>query len=863
MSLSAGDKLGPYEILAVIGAGGMGEVFKARDARLDRIVAIKTSTAGFSDRFEREARTIAKVNHPNICTLHDVGPDYLVMEYIEGHPLACLIPRKGMPLAEVLNYAAQIADALAAAHAADIVHRDLKPGNVMITAEGRVKVVDFGLARMVVPITTGPDVTTLTQTAEGTIAGTVSYMSPEQAQGKSVDVRSDIFSFGALLYEMLTGRRAFLNDSAMSTLADIINKEPPPASNVTPSLPTDVETLLSRCLRKDPARRCQSMSDVKAALLDVQAGSGPPSPRRRGPAAAAGIGAALLLATGAGWYFARNQPGAAPSMPVPITSYIGFQSYPTFSPDGTQVAFAWNGPNHDNMDIYVKLATEGEPLRLTTDPAAELCPAWSPDGRWIAFSRMLSGARGAVMLISPLGGAARKVGEFSVPKGLAQSISWTGDSKHLVIPIRDELRSGLFLLSIDSGEVRQLTALDPSVADSDDWAAVAPGDRALAFVRVLGVNLGDLMVLDLAPDWSPKGKPRALGVHQVNGPTAWSPDGKDVLYVSASTAPASTIERISASGTSKPRTVVGGSDGAFAPAVSHPASNGFARLAWARRFSDTNIYRLELSGPPDAPTADHPLRIASSVFRDDAAEFSPDGTSIAYASGRSGTSEIWICQADGSNARQLTRMGPHLTSGPKWSPDGKQIAFGSTADGPWQIYVVNAEGGSPKRLSSPPKVSFGARWSPDGRWIYFSSDRSGPQNVWRMPASGGTVEQMTHNGGFEQTVSPDGKFLYFVKGSGGGLSTLWRMPLAGGDEEKVLPALFRTSYQLTGRGIYYPEPRTSTIQFLDLETGKTSVLWHTDKPFDLGMSVSPDRRYLLYSQIDNSGGNLMMIENFR
>jgi Tol biopolymer transport system component len=309
--------------------------------------------------------------------------------------------------------------------------------------------------------------------------------------------------------------------------------------------------------------------------------------------------------------------------------------------------------------------------------------------------------------------------------------------------------------------------------------------------------------------------------------------------------------------------VVGSSDGAIQPAVSHPASNGLARLAWARRFSDANIYRLELSGTPGAQTAANPVQVATSVFRDDAAQFSPDGKSFAFASGRSGTSEIWICEADGSNPRQLTRMGPHLTSGPRWSPDGKQIAFDSTADGPWQFYVVSAEGGSAKRLSSLPKANFGANWSPDGRSIYFTSDRSGMQNVWRMPASGGAPEQMTRNGGFMGTVSPDGKFLYFVKERGSGSSSLWRLPLAGGDEEQVAPALFRLNYHVTSRGVYYAEPRTRTIQFLDLETRKSSVLWHADKPFDLGMSVSPNGRHLLYSQIDNSGGNLMMMENFR
>ena len=288
--LIAGAQLGPYVIESRLGAGGMAEVWQARDTRLGRLVALKVSKTDFSRRFELEARTVAALNHPHICTLYDVGPNYLVMECVNGKPLQQLIPRKGLPLPEALNYAGQIADALAAAHTAGIVHRDLKPGNIMVTAEGTIKVVDFGLARVAVPEFQKPDDPD-PLTAKGQIVGTVSYMSPEQAEGKSVDARSDVFSFGSVLYEMLTGERAFRGTSPASTLGNIIHNDPRPVHEISGPLPHDLETLLSRCLRKDPARRWQSMADVRVALLDLKEDSaarqvvagGPPSARGSWP----------------------------------------------------------------------------------------------------------------------------------------------------------------------------------------------------------------------------------------------------------------------------------------------------------------------------------------------------------------------------------------------------------------------------------------------------------------------------------------------------------------------------------------------------------------------------------------------------
>ncbi|MGA9626632.1 MAG: protein kinase, partial [Bryobacteraceae bacterium] len=401
-----------YEILDKLGEGGMGVVWKARDTRLNRLVAIKTLPAGkLADegrqrRFIQEAQAASALNDPNIVTIYEIasenGADFIAMEYVDGKTLGQLIPKRGMRLEETLRYAIQMAGALAKAHAAGIVHRDLKPGNIMINAEGRVKLLDFGLAKLTEANPPGgPDEDTRTLRAhseEGTIAGTAAYMSPEQAESKPVDARSDIFSFGAVLYEMATGTRAFHGDSKLSTLSAVLRENPKPPSQVASDVPRELDRIIARCLRKDPARRFQAMPDLKVALEDLKeesdsgtaelaaGGIGAPvaKPRFRLMLAAATV--ALLVAAGAGWFFLRPAPKPLPPMQsVPLTTYTGSQGHPSFSPDGSQVAFEWTGEKGDHRDIYVKLVEGGTPLRLTTGPDSAASPAWSPDGRQIAF----------------------------------------------------------------------------------------------------------------------------------------------------------------------------------------------------------------------------------------------------------------------------------------------------------------------------------------------------------------------------------------------------------------------------------------------------------------------------------------------
>ncbi|MGD0437615.1 MAG: serine/threonine-protein kinase, partial [Bryobacteraceae bacterium] len=358
MPLAPGTRLGPYEILAPIGAGGMGEVYRAKDTKLKREAALKVLPDSFAadpdrmSRFQREAQVLAALNHPNIVTIYDIdaceGVDFIAMEYVSGRTLDRLIPRHGMKTAEFLRCAVQIADALAAAHAAGIVHRDLKPGNIMVADSGLVKVLDFGLAKLTEK--TGPEEATETMspplTEEGQILGTVAYMSPEQAQGLKLDARSDIFSFGAVLYEMLTGRRAFSGDTNMSTLAAILNREPQPLAATTPR---ELNRIVTRCLRKDPARRLQTMADLKVALeeLKEESESGrleashiPVASRRIWPLAGTAIALAAIVTAGAWWLW--SSPGKTVSSQPnlrQLTYDAGDTGVPALSPDAKLVAY--------------------------------------------------------------------------------------------------------------------------------------------------------------------------------------------------------------------------------------------------------------------------------------------------------------------------------------------------------------------------------------------------------------------------------------------------------------------------------------------------------------------------------------------
>jgi Tol biopolymer transport system component len=795
------------------------------------------------------------------------------MELVTGRTLDRAVAAK--PLREVLGYARQIADALAKAHAAGIVHRDLKPSNVMVDEDGTVRILDFGLARLGPPVGTvdlGSESArpTAETTAEGRILGTLAYMSPEQAEGKKADARSDVFSFGAVLYEMVTGRMAFKGDSAAATLAAVLEHDPPPPRELVPGLPLELEKLVQRCLRKDPAKRFQSMGDVALELDEIAAGPdtrhGRPHRRRAGRwAVGLMAGAALLVLAGLVlWRLARDQtrPPETPHL-VQLTSYAGRELHATFSPDGTQVAFAWSGERQDNIDIYVKLVdASGPPLRLTTDPAYDAFPAWSPDGRRIAFRRMPRSRddateyfastmpAGTVMVMPALGGLERKVAD--VPRSRCPTLSWTPDGRWLATPSTDSTGvNGIFLLPVEQGEPRRLTT---NPGRDDLCPALSPDGRSLAYAACPSEQVCAIQVLELQPDLRPKAPPRRLA-ELAWGPglegLAWAADGRSLVY------PRGYLHRLPLRGAPEAQRIDLGAPIAVYPAVSRARG----RLVFTRGTIDADVWRLEEGHPPAA--------FLASSRSDNSPQFSPDGKRIAFSSARwSRTGEILVVDADGSNPVQLTDGLGGSQSSPQWSPDGRRIAFDSIREGgTYDVYVIDASGGPARRLTPDASNEHRPSWSRDGRWIYFASDRSGRFEVWRLPPEGGRAERVTDRGGYTCLESFDGRTLYYTKEQAP-RQPVFSRPIGGGPERQVVEEILGRSYAVVRDGLYYfaltDVPGVTAVRLLDVARGRSRDVARLDvRVAPQGLTVSPDRKTILFTVLKPNDADLYLIENFR
>jgi eukaryotic-like serine/threonine-protein kinase len=876
-----GQTLDRYKIESKLGEGGMGVVYRARDTRLDRVVAIKVlphdqvADPDRKQRFGLEARAASALNHPGIVTVHDVGSDagidFIVMEYVSGRTLDRIISAKELGITQALRYGVQIADALAKAHEAGIIHRDLKPSNVMVADDDRVKILDFGLAKLLGP---AEDADARTRSAPLTVAGmvlgTAAYMSPEQAEGRKVDARSDIFSFGSVLYEMVTGRRPFVGESSLSVLAQILNQDPAPPSQIAASVPPDVERAILRCLRKDPARRFQTMADLKVALEDFAADSAggrlvpTPAPRPARPWRWAW--AALIPIVLAAAYFARqaarSPERAAPLRAVPLTSLPGVVRYPSFSPDGNHVAFTWSGPRQDNPDVYVQQIGAGSPLRLTTDLGNDYSPVWSPDGRSIAFLRQQHDSRlSELRLIPPLGGPERKLTEIH-PRGAflrPVTLGWCPDSSCIVVTdAPDETTSdALFVVSVETGEKRQLTHPQPTLADTDP--AVSPDGKWLAFRRDVSPFTGQLQLLALGSNLTAKGEPRPLTSNALG---AYSPEWLSGSAEIVFSAKGSLWRLGTGAGSTAERLPFVGEDGLM-PVVSRPQPGVPARLVYVRSFADTNIWRIEIAAP-GAVAAGPPVVAISSTRRDDIPAFSPDDQRVVFVSDRSGESEMWAADAVGNNPIQLTFMGAIPGFG-RWSPDGKTIAFHSNPEGQGDIFVVSADGGKPRKLTDHPSADTFPSYSRDGQWIYFTSSRTGEPTIWKLPASGGSAVQVSPGLGVRAIESPDGAYLYYSQSTSAQPGPLLRLSLKSGELVKLLENVVPTSFAVSDGGIYYLErvPGETRLDYFDPVTRQSRMIAGNLGNASFGLTVSRDGRSILYSRVDSSVDDLMLVENFR
>ncbi len=754
MPLSAGDKLGPYEILSALGKGGMGEVYRAHDPRLRRDVAIKVSAERFSERFDREARAIASLNHPNICTLHDVGPNYLVMELVEGEN-----PKGPLPLETVLDYARQIADALQAAHDKGITHRDLKPGNIMIKPDGTVKVLDFGLAKLNrdregADAAVGENSPTISMgmTQAGVILGTAAYMAPEQARGKAVDRRADIWAFGVVLYEMLTGERLFKGDDLSETLASVI-KEAPNLDQV----PVQVQRLLRSCLEKDPKQRLQAIGDWRL-LLDVEQAIGLPV-RAEGPLhwvwpAVAAL-AALALAAISFIHF-RETPAERPLVRldvdlgadvslVPVTIIAGIPgSSVAMSPDGTRLVYASGNPS--------KLFTR----RLDQPRATELpgtqgayAPFFSPDGQWIGFR---DGAK--VSKISVEGGAVVPLVNVANFFGA----SWGEDGRIL---LADGVQKGLVRIPDAGGQPETVEGLAKGEA-ALAFPQILPGGKAILFSAYTALNpdASSIEVMTLADHHRKKVSrggtyPRYLS-------------SGHLVYINKATlfAVPFDLEKLETRGTALP----------IVDNVAFNSVLGTAQVSFSR--SGTLVYRRS-SGDAglltvawlDSAGKTQPLLAKPGNYG--RPSLSPDGQRLALEMTEGSGTDIWVYDWQRDTPTRLTFTGNN--QGPLWSPDGRYVAFRTVGEG---MSVTRSDGaGKPQPLTQSKNAQFPWSFTADGkRMAFMEQDPKTSMDLWTVPIESdgaglraGKPEVFLQTPASEQypVFSPDGRWMAYASSESG------------------------------------------------------------------------------------------------
>jgi eukaryotic-like serine/threonine-protein kinase len=753
MSLSAGDKLGPYEIVALIGKGGMGEVYRAHDPRMGRDVALKVSAERFNDRFDREVRAVAALNHPNICHIYDVGPDYLVMEFVQGES-----PRGPLPIDRAFDYAGQIAEALEEAHGKGIVHRDLKPANIKITPEGVVKVLDFGLARVETGLTSMSRDETATM---GVLIGTPAYMSPEQAQGNPADKRADIWSFGIVLYELLAGKRPFAGASVADTLAQILTAEPD-----WDKIPAAAQPLLRRCLVKNPKKRLRDIGDAMA-LREVA----PVSPSRPAPASrpwlawsTAGLFFLSLLVVGAIHF--REQPLATPGLQrfqIPVPDKMSLLSNGAFSvsPDGRTLAFGAIGADGvRGMWVRTEDSLAARPLPGSEDIDSST-PFWSPDSRFVVFQ-----TRGKLKKAALSGETAQSI--CDIP-GAVIGGSW---SRNDVILFGTEAR-GVMRVPASGGDPVSLTRLDSARMERvHAFPVFLPDGQHFLYSRFStvpensGIYVGSL---DAKPEEQGGTRLAASEFGAEFWPFRDSSGGK-LLFQRGSTLLAQTLDTT--------RLKLTGEAEAVAEQVGKNRALGFFSVSGG----DKLIYRSAPGQTTQMTWFDKhgkPLDLQDAPFVYEAGpSLSPDGTRVATAAFDGSSVHIWLFEfARGAKSRLTSELGLHTS--PVWSPDGGRVAFSSNVRGHYDLYLKSSEGtGKEELLLESGENKFPTSWSRDGRFLLFTSESAKTSfDLWALPMEGRTpglpgnpkplpVAQ-TEFGEFLARFSPDNRSIAYVSNETG------------------------------------------------------------------------------------------------
>jgi eukaryotic-like serine/threonine-protein kinase len=731
MTIATGRRIGAYEIQSLLGSGGMGEVYRARDTALNRDAALKMLPHEVSDdsqklaRFRREAQTLASLNHPNIAQIYGLVEDgsvlALAMEFVEGEELGRKMEREALSLEEAIPVARQIAEALEAAHEKGIVHRDLKPANIKITPAGQVKLLDFGLAMAlseeISPVSSGDikvsqSPTRTRMTEEGMILGTAAYMSPEQARGKKVDKRADIWSFGVVLFEMLFGRRLFAGETISDTLAAVLRQEID--WTLLPAYtPREIRHLLRRCLERDPNLRLRDIGEARIMLNQPPEREAPALQAKRSAPLAYWIALPVVLI--AAFFigrFATKAPGQISTAPQPksfalLTDQPGVETQPRLSPDGKTLAFVKD--NNGQLDIYVVRVGGRNAVNLTADSNVDdQWPAFSPDGQSIAFRSERSG--GGIFVMGSTGESVRRISDFGY------SPSWSPDGSKIVVSSasfiypQDRNKFGvLYTIDAQTGSKHQLadTSIDviqPSWSPHGKriayWGLRAnSGQRDIWTIAADGSEFktgGIPVTHDSALDWSP----------------TWSPDG-NYLYISSNRGGTLNLWRIPIDESTgrtlgEPQPVTVPSNWAGYPCFSQDGKLAYASLEWRSRL-------LRVPFDPDAAKITGgaiPILESSYPIRDHS--ISPDGNWIAYNAYVGGNEDLFVMRIDGTEIRRLTED-PYRDRAPAWFPDGQRIAFYSDRSGSYEIWTIRADGSGLQQMTHSGGGLNLPIFSPDGK----------------------------------------------------------------------------------------------------------------------------------------------------
>lgn len=844
MPLAAGTKLGPYEVIAPLGAGGMGEVYRARDPRLQRDVAIKILPSYLCHepdrlrRFEQEARAAGSLNHPNILAVYDVGTHdgspYLVTELLEGASLRTRLQGGALPPRKATEYAVQTAYGLSAAHDKGIVHRDLKPENIFICRDGRAKILDFGLAKLTTPESSDATVTsmeTLDQTGSGIVLGTAGYMSPEQIRGEKADSRSDIFSLGVVIYEMLSGQRAFVGQSAADRASAILNSEPPDLRSSGRNISVALDRIVRRCLEKNPQERFESARDLAFHLetLATDSSSGiseiMPSTRAKWPLAGwvLAIIVALTAATAVLWYRGNTQPRSRePVTFLRLTDFAGLEEAPAFSPDGKSVAFV--SDSNGSRQIFVRLLAGGPPLQITRDSGSHLEPRWSQDSASVIyFTPPPEGdAQGALWEVPALGGPPRRLAEGMSGADVSH------DGKRLTFFRLGDQKMQLVVSDRDGSSAR--VVMQAAVSFSYRKPRWSPDDRAIAYLHSRENWADDVYVVPSAG-----GSPRQItNDNTLMSGLAWLAAGSHILYSSARGntvlyLPTMHLWLIPVAG-GTPQQVTFGEAGDENPDVDREG-----RIVVSRKHMQFDIWKFPMDGEP-AENVRRAVRITHQTGQVHTPTLSPDDRELAYLSDNGGHGNLWVMDLSTRETHQITyEKSPTTVMGlPIWSPNGSYIAFATNQPerlgqgvGYW---IIHPDGSG---LKITVQQGAWATWSGDGKWLYYADSSpqaaTGGYRLLKAPAEGGAPVVVRSDNARAPALAPDGSALYYV------------VPL-----ENLNGML---DYELR---VARPEDGPSTL--LARVSGKRVPIWQGWHPV-----ISRDGKWLVMPLDDDLGTNIWII----